>query len=121
MRTLIRQGRVTIVLLAVALAVAGATGGCGGRYSTADVSDEERAQIRSALEEYVRSAAEKARRGESGVPKWLAEVEEVDLVRAERMDEGYRALARLKGPRSTARHFLLEEKDGELTVTGVLR
>jgi len=120
MRRQIRR-RFGLIILLGALLPPVLAGGCSGRYATSEVSEQEEAEIESALEDYVTSASGAARQDSGGVPKWVAGVEKVELKEAVKMEEGYKALARLggEGPDKT-RYFLLSRTDEGLKVTGLL-
>jgi len=94
--------------------------GCSGQYATSEASEQERNEIERSVKAYVSEAAQKAAQKTAGVPKWLAGVEDVRLVGVEKMKTGYKALVQLRGKASRTCYFLLEKRDGEYRVTGIL-
>ena len=55
------------------------------------------------------------------MPNWVANIEEVELEEAVKMEDGYKALARLRGEGlNQTRYFLLSRTDEGLEVTGLL-
>ena len=100
-------------VLALFLAVAA---GCGGRYKTSDVSQQERQQVVSAIEAFVAEAARQASQNRS-VPPWLADVSEVKVLKVEKMKGSFKALVELKGKQTRTQYFVLTKQDGEYEVS----
>jgi len=102
--------------LPVAMLVLAVAAGCGERYTTSDVSEQERHQIVSAIEAFVAEATQQIGQ-KQGVPQWLADVREVKVLKVEKMGHLFKALVELKGKQTHAKYFLLKKKDDEYEVS----
>jgi len=120
MRQTITRRTWVVILLSILLS-ASVAGGCGRQYATSEVSEQKKADIKSALEDYVASASGRARENSRRMPDWVADINAVELKEAAKMQDGYKALARLRGEGTDkTRYFLLRRTEEGLEIKGLL-
>ena len=103
-------------LFPVAMLALAVVAGCGGRYKTSDVSEQERRQVVSAIEAFVAEAAQQAGQ-KRGVPQWLGDVSAVKVLKVEKMKHSFKALVELKGKQTLTKYFLVSKQDGKYNVS----
>ncbi|MFP4028208.1 MAG: hypothetical protein ACLFWL_10490 [Candidatus Brocadiia bacterium] len=109
-----------IILLVLALPIL-SFAGCGGEYSTSGTSEKEIKQVTSAVEAYFAEAKGASASEKKRMPAWLHGAEKPRVKNVEKMNGRYKALVEIGFAGKTLSHyFILEDKDGELQVTGVI-